>query len=162
MIRVAPCAGCGLVAGPAAGPTHPYIGASPGCWARFTELHVLGAAPASGQLLVDTYAAQHPGVAQRRAAQSVCVHLISLCAALERGWPPERGPELLRRAVSGRPDWPWLDPPSPLARITVEDVLRADGTQRGHLAGRWAADVWSAYEPHHVRVRGWLDGLLGA
>lgn len=161
-MEVTPCAGCGLVTGRAEGPTHAYIGASPGCWARFGELHLAGAAPTSGQLLVDTYAVQHPGIRERRAVQSVCVHLISLCAALERGWPPERGPDLLRRAVGAGRDWPWLDPPLPVGRITVDDVLRADGRERGRVADGWAADVWSAYRPHHARVRGWVDDLLRA
>ena len=64
-----PCPGCGLVAGPAEGPTHAYIGASPGCWARYGELLAAGVPPpAPGQLAVDAYAVQHPGVAERRAA----------------------------------------------------------------------------------------------
>jgi Family of unknown function (DUF5946) len=148
----APCPGCGLVAEPAQGPTHSYIGASPGCWALHGQLMVAGLGP--GQLVTDTYAVQHPGVPQRRAIQSVCVHLVSLCAALERGWPPHRGPDLLRRALAAPPGWRWLDPQPPLGTITVADVLG------GRPVHDWAQDVWTAYEPHQATVRGWLDTVL--
>jgi hypothetical protein len=85
------CPGCGSGAGPATGPTHPYIGASPGCWAQFTEVMIsdLGGV-VSGQLLGDAYAVQHPGINERRARQSVAVHLIALPATLERSWPADR------------------------------------------------------------------------
>jgi len=44
------------------------------------------------QLTVDTYAVQHPGVAERRSIQSVALHLITLSLMVERGaiaaWSP--------------------------------------------------------------------------
>lgn len=159
-----PCPGCGVVVPPAEGPTHPYIGSSPGCWALFTELTATGAGPAvPGQLLVDTYAIQHPGVPERRAVQSVCAHLISVCAALEHGWPAHRAPDLLRRALA-RQDawgWGWLDPPLPVGTVTVLDVVSAGGSGGAEVARAWAVDVWQAYEVHHPLVRSWVDDLLG-
>ena len=157
-----PCPGCGLVRGPAEGPTHPYIIASPGCWARFGELLAAGlAAPGSGQLVTDTYAVQHPGVPERRAVQSVAVHLVSLCASLERGWPPERAPHLLRRALARPAGWRWLNPALPLGRITVSDVAESPSPdERGRRARAWAQDLWSAYSMHHSEIRQWLDHAL--
>src|SRR5436190_1879442 len=33
-----PCIGCGVLTPDADGPTHPYLGASPGCWAVYGEV----------------------------------------------------------------------------------------------------------------------------
>jgi hypothetical protein len=158
-----PCPGCGLVAPPAQGPTHAYIGASPGCWATFGALLLepFGAA-GSGQLLTDAYAVQHPGVPERRAIQSVCLHLILLCATLERGWPPQRAVHLRRQALARPPvEWRWLDPPLPLGSLTIAQVaVAADAAQRGRRLRTWADDVWSAYGAHHGEIRGWVDALL--
>ena len=158
-----PCPGCGLIAEPAEGPTHPYIGASPGCWAAFGALTLQPyGAVASGQLLADAYAVQHPGVAERRAVQSVCVHLILLCATLERGWPPERAVMLRRLAIDRLAyQWSWLDPQLPLGTLTIAHVIEAsDDNDRGQRLRTWAEDVWDAYSPHHTGVRRWLDTLL--
>lgn len=158
-----PCPGCGLITEPAEGPTHPYMGASPGCWAAFGALMLqpFGAA-ASGQLLGDAYAVQHPGVPERRAVQSVCVHLILLCATLERGWPPERAVQLRRRAIDKLADrWRWLDPQLPLGTLTIASLSEAaDADDRGQRLQAWAEDVWAAYQPHHAGVRRWVDTLL--
>ena len=158
-----PCPGCGLVAEPAHGPAHAYIGASPGCWATFTALMVEpfdGAG--TGQLLTDAYAAQHPGVPERRAIQSVCLHLILLCATLEREWPSQRAVHLRRRALARPPTaWRWLDPQLPLGSLTIAHVATAaDATQRSARLRTWAEDVWSAYGAHHCEVRRWVDAVL--
>lgn len=92
---VASCVGCGLVSPPAHGPTHPYILSSPGCWSLYGELMASGVS----QMAVDTYAVQHPGVPERRAVHSVAIHLISLSAAFECQWPPERSPLLINRSL---------------------------------------------------------------
>lgn len=147
------CPGCGLVAEPAEGPTHAYIGASPGCWARYTELLAQGI---GGMAVADTYAVQHPGVPGRRAIQSVCLHLISLCAALEHGWPARGGPGLLRRALAHPPYWRWLDAELPLGTITVADVLSVQPDARDLRVQAWAQDLWAAYGAHHDTVRRWL------
>jgi hypothetical protein len=117
---------------------------------------------ASGQLLGDAYAVQHPGVPERRAVQSVCVHLILLCATLERDWPPDRAVQLRRRALARPPvAWRWLDPDLPLGTLTVASVAAADGVDdRARRLHAWAEDVWSSYEAHHTDVRRWLDALL--
>lgn len=159
-----PCPGCGATLPPATGPTHAYIGASPGCWALFSELSATGVGPAvPGQLVVDTYAIQHPGVPERRAIQSVCAHLVGVCAALERGWPAHRGPDLLRRALSRKEEWGWrwLDPTLPVGAVTLVDVLAADPPHRADRVREWSAQVWQAYRPHHGLVRSWVDDLLG-
>jgi hypothetical protein len=163
MTSLISCPGCGIVTETELdeGPTHPYIGASAGCWSLFTELLVVGAGlGGSGQLVTDTYAVQHPGVPERRATQSVCVHLISICAQLEHGWPAHRVPDLLRKALTHPTWWRWLDPRPPIGSITVDTVLtERDAGARGRLSQAWAEDLWLAYAPHHATVQAWLDDL---
>ena len=151
------CQGCGLEGGAVDGPTHPYILSSPLCWSRYTELLATGTA---GQLAVDCYAIQHPGIPERRAIQSVGAHLLSLCAAFERNWPTSRASHLIQLAVENDPGWRWLDPDPPLGALTVDDVMSVvDG--RSEPIERWAFDVWMEYEEHHALVRNWLDVVLG-
>ena len=158
-----PCPGCGLVAEPADGPTHAYIGASPGCWALFGELTVEGLTGVpSGYLAGDTYAVQHPGRPERRALQSVAVHLITLCALLERGWPAGRAIALRRKVVDAPFEpWPRLPVEEPVGTLTVADVLAADLPERDARVRDWAHDVWDAYGTHHERIPRWVDLALG-
>jgi hypothetical protein len=90
----------------------------------------------------------------------VAVHLISLCATLERGLPAEKSIDLIRRAV-GHPDlWTWLAPHTPIGSLTVADVIAAPTPrERASIARMWAEDVWLAYSDHHSTVRRWLDQI---
>jgi hypothetical protein len=153
------CEGCGLSGGSADGPTHPYILSSPHCWALYTELLATGA---GGQLAVDAYSVQHPGIPERRSIQSVGAHLVSLCAAFEGGWPPHRAAQLLKKAVDLNPGWRWLDPEPPLGTITIADVIAVeDWADRTAVVERWAQEMWTEYEAHHDLVREWLATIIG-
>lgn len=151
-----PCPGCGArLAAPPGTPTHPYIGASPGCWIRWTELQGSGAA-VLGRHATDAYAAQHPGVDGRRQRQSVAVHLIALCHWLEHGIGDPRLTELTQAILAGKPEWPWLTPPDTDA-ISVHDLLDpASPTE----TRRWVEAVWDAWTPHHATVRRWAAEAL--
>ncbi len=159
------CPGCGLALPARPGlPTHPYIGASPECWERFGELlareYEDPAYLRIHQLTVDAYAAQHPGNPERRAIQSVAVHLMTLAMVLEDGLDPRRGPPLHKRMVR-RADYEWLEPPSMEGRMTVLDVLQAKTPcEHERLVRAWAEDVWEAWAAHHRRVRVWIEQSL--
>ena len=97
-----PCPGCGALFPPHDGPTHRYIGASPGCWALLCwsvasgdpdETEVLAqsripettaripsvtAALSLDPLLGDAYGVQHHGDESPQAVQSVAGHLLNL------------------------------------------------------------------------------------
>jgi len=142
------------------GPTHPYIGASPGCWAIYGEVLAWeGGEPPSPPihgLMVDAYAAQHPGTPSRRSIQSVAVHLISLCLVLERGYDPRWATEARRRALAHRQDFVWLDPPASLGAVTIVDVREAlDSPAYTARVEQWVRSVWDAWSPHHETVRRW-------
>jgi hypothetical protein len=116
----------------------------------------------AGQMLVDTYAAQHPGVPGRQSSQSVAVHLMSLCAQLERGLQPEHATARMHAylvdARGQRPTFAWLEPPPSLGATTVVDVHAAEtADELNRLLATWARDVWTAWTPHHAPVRTWLD-----
>ena len=154
------CPGCGLDLPHSDGPTHPYIGASAACWALYG--HVLNRAygePACRevlQLVVDAYACQHPGEPGRRSAQSVGIHLMTLCMVIEDGADPRDGPKLHRRMVT-RPSFTWLPPPPDRGEVTVRAVV--DTTDAAAYVGavhRWARAVWGAWDPHHGTVRAWI------
>jgi len=142
------------------GPTHAYLRSSPACWARFGEVlaREFGdpAYFAPHQITVDAYAVSHPGVPERRAIQSVGLHLMTLCMVLERGADPRDGPKLHKRMVD-RSAFTWLDPPTMDGRMTVAELLPADSpAQHERLVRAWAADVWDAWTPHHDTVQTWV------
>src|SRR5512139_2854537 len=97
------CLGCGGLVPDAEGRTHEYMLSAPGCWALFNEVAVRQYEIASfdlRRLTVDAYAVQHPGTTDRRAVQSVAVHLISLCFVLERGSTPAEATDKMRHALT--------------------------------------------------------------
>ena len=83
------CPQCGAAVPEIDGPVHAYVPSAPGCWAAFGALRAdeMLRSPGSeaNNLVVDAYMAQHPGDGtDRRDRQSVFVHLVSLCAVVER------------------------------------------------------------------------------
>jgi hypothetical protein len=157
-----PCAGCGALVPVTDGPTHPYIGASSGCWAIYGEVLAREygeyAYPPVHRLTVDAYAAQHPGVPSRRSIRSVAIHLISLHLILERGYEPEGATAAIRDVLARGHDLVWLDPPASPGAITVLDVVGArDLAEHAERVGGWAGSVWEAWEAHHGTIRRWAD-----
>jgi CTP:molybdopterin cytidylyltransferase MocA len=155
--RIAPaCPGCGARVPARPGTeSHAYIGASPGCWLRWTELHG-GGLIRLGRQANDAYASQHPGLDGRRQRQSVAVHLIALCHWLEHGITDPKMTELTQRILANGPDWPWLMPPDSY-RLTIHDLpvpAEASDTRR------WVEAVWEAWSAHHETVRRWADEAL--
>jgi hypothetical protein len=159
--EVISCPGCGVVLPQAPGPTHRYIGASAACWSLYGE--VLGSIYGNPdrrrllQLVVDCYAVQHPGSPGRQAAQSVAIHLMTLCLCVEEGRNPADGPRL-HKAMVQRPVFPWLEPPSSRGSLTIHDVAEAGTNEQYESAvWRWARDVWHAWSAHHSTIRVWLS-----
>lgn len=166
MSEVEVCPGCGLELEPTEGPSHPYIGASPACWALFGELLAREYGelryPDVHSLTVDAYAVQHPGVPGRRSIQSVCSHLVGLQLVLERGFEPQAATGARARAISLDPGFRWLEPPPHRGAVTVRDVLEARGpAEHAQAVERWARSVWEAWSAHHELVRGWAALVAG-
>jgi hypothetical protein len=154
------CPGCGALFPASEGPTHAYIGASAGCWAAFGEVVAQEYSDfrygSIHQMTVDTYAAQHPGNPSRRTKQSVALHLISLYLQLELSYDPERARDALKRFADSGKEYAWLDPPTRIGELTVQDVHEAQTPGEHHkLVEQWAHSVWEAWSFHHETIRAW-------
>jgi hypothetical protein len=152
------CPGCGALVPDVPGPTHAYIGASPGCWAAWGEVQARSfASPAIAAVqpfAVDVYAVQHPGLAERRAIQSVWVHLVSLCLILEAGRSPMDGIRAKQLLLAGARIFDRLEPPAARYSTTVLDIAAiTDPGAVPEAVRRWARVTWEAWRPHHGAIR---------
>ena len=162
--KLIPCVGCGALVPDTDGPTHAYIGASPGCWAIYGEVLVREFSeyrnPPVHRLTVDTYAVQHPGTPSRRSIQSVAVHLINLYLVFERNFDYKIATAAMLKVLKHRDRFTWLAPPDPSGEMTVLDMLgSADLTEHSERAERWARSVYAAWSPHHATIRQWVQFL---
>ena len=131
------------------GPTHRYLGASPACWALFSALVNAGDPPLAPHpltaLLVDAYAAQHPGVPGPQAIQSVAVHVLALEGVFNRKVAPDNAQWVRLRALRGRGQghrFRWLDPPSFAGSITIAEIVKQPtASARSDLAARYAEEM---------------------
>jgi CTP:molybdopterin cytidylyltransferase MocA len=161
-----PCPGCGARYLPQVlDETHPYIGASPACWATFGEVLAREFGDTTfGRVhrhTVDVYAIQHSGTDDRRQRQSVALHLIGVCHWLEHGIEVHRLNGITQRLASEDRPWPWLMPPKGYAMTVVDLVGARDGAEHVRLVRRWAETTWNAWAAHHGVVRAWAaDALL--
>lgn len=154
------CPGCGGGFPDVEGPVHRYMTSSAGCWGGFAELLAADYATpqrmAFHQVVVDCYAAQHPGSGSTpQQVQSVGLHLMTLCLFLENGTDPSLGTALHRRMVN-RPVFRRLER-SGTGATTWRDVPaggKADDAR--DAAYLWARDVWETYRSEQITVRMWL------
>jgi len=138
------CPGCGARFD---GPTHAYMTSSPACWSAYNE--ILGrefqdtAYFSIHHLSVDAYAVQHPGdPADRRAVQSVNIHLASLYVVFElnRDFPATRH-ALKMLANDFNDEFRPLKPPV-VYDMTVKDIPAAQtAEEHGRLVRQWAEAV---------------------
>ena len=153
------CPGCGAEVPdvPELRSGHLYVGAAAGCWAGYTELmgRLLGD-PSLAQahmLSVDTYMAQHPGVEERQASQSVWVHLVGLSLSLEHGFDGVASARAKAGVATPDAIFAWLEPPAALGGMTVLDVLAVEPADTGAAVRRWAEYVWGAWATHQPAIR---------
>lgn len=148
------------------GPVHPYVPSAPGCWQLFGEIQADEALrfghPAVHRVVVDAYMAQHPGDGHdRRDRQSVFVHLVGLCAVLERHLPPAQETDVLRRVLQSREDFPLLLRDDGPGDLTVADLVGArDLADYEDRAQAWGQAVWRSWAPEHARIREVVIGAL--
>jgi hypothetical protein len=111
--------------------------------------------PAAHRLVVDAYMAQHPGDgSDRRDRQSVFMHLVGLCAVLERGARTDYATRLLGAVVARQDDFPLLRRSGGPGEITVLHMQGAhdlaDYERRAHA---WADAVWRSWADQHHLIR---------
>ncbi len=155
------CPGCAVELDGIDGPTDPYGGSSPACWAAYgivmarafsDEGHLT-----ARRLSVDAYMAQHPSRGSRAAVQSVWVHLVGLCLVIERGVAPTHVARVMAQLTRFKRASDWLEPPL-LEGITAKDVASATGPEEhAQATRRWAEFVWGAWRPHYAAIRALTD-----
>lgn len=167
-MKTEPCPGCQALLPQTDGPTHRYIGASPACWEIYTSL--LSGEPPLGSgryisLLVDAYAAQHPGTPSPQAIQSVAVHLLVLYGIFVRQMSLEQALWIRQRAT--RPGnkhsrYTWLTPPSFTGSLTVSDIAQAaTPAARAELADRYVQAVWQTWSaPYMNQLSDWFERFI--
>lgn len=107
------------------------------------------------QVVVDAYAAQHPGEDGPQQIQSVGLHLMTLCLFLEHDADPALGTKLHQKMI-GRPVFTRLHRADPGA-LTVVHVPATGPAARARIAAfQWARAVWDSYADEHETVRRWL------
>ena len=158
------CIGCRAQIPDSDGPTHRYLGASPGCWALFGEVMAREYGewgyPRVHQHTVDAYCVQHPGQPSPQTIQSLIVHLASLHFMLERGQTAAQSIAMMGKLTRARLPFTWLTPPPSLGALTIVDVAAAR-TQAEHeaLVVAWARSAFAAWAPHHDAVKRWLAAV---
>ena len=158
------CPSCGGHFAEAGGETHPYMLSSAGCWAQFGQVLAREYSEpqlrATHRLSVDAYAVQHPGSTERRAIQSVGLHLARLKIQLDRSLPPRETNDVMLGLSKFKNSLPYLKPPTSFG-ITVADIP-LDTSLESHSAAvrEWASDAWSTWKAHHEFIRTWAKMAL--
>ena len=156
-----PCFACGSNSLKMEGEVHPYMLASPGCWMMFCEVmnrEFSDLTSWSGhQYTVDAYAAQHVGKKEdKRALNSVNIHLAALFAIFEKGIPLEKTPQFrgkFSQHYKGKDLLEWLEPPETMGELTIFDLWEnKDPNLHFEIAQEWAMSVWRAWEHQHKRI----------
>lgn len=155
------CPGCGAKFPDMTGPVHAYMTSSPACWHAFGRL--LATEYGDAQLMevhrlgVDTWAVQHPGDGvDRRAVQSVGLHLARLLAQLENPRGPRETNDVMLGFAARKASLIALEPPRAFT-MTVADVApHAGSPEHAEKLRQWARATWDDWAAHHDYIRKWV------
>lgn len=160
------CPGCGLELPGVADEVSTRPGASAACWRLFGEvqgyeMQHLAQVGRFHQLLVDTYAAQHP--VSDGPTIGVAFALIGLHLALDEGWRGDQVRDAHQAMARAHREWPRFRPPDEHARSTVFDLAMAASPEAyAEALWTWASEVWEAWRDAHQTVDTLLMDMLPA
>jgi len=162
------CIGCGAEVPDIDGPTHKYLGASPGCWNIYGDILAKEYGDPDymkvHRLTVDAYSLQHLGEESPQTIQSMNLHLMALCAAIEHGIKYDFIPKIMNNRLKeykNKGVFSWLNPPPLLGIITVVEVARAQTTQEHtKIVEAWAQEIWGLWSDHHETVEAYLKDVI--
>lgn len=156
------CVGCGADVPRLDTPTHPDIGASPGCGAV-----CLGAVaraygeygyPAFHHRTVDTCALQHPGSLSGHAFRSVGLHLVSLDLAMEKGCKAPAVRRALGEVAARQEQFEWRESPAPPASgMVLELASPGSRPEPGPAVRRWARSVRDSWSGCRETIQRWVE-----
>jgi Family of unknown function (DUF5946) len=160
-IKLTQCFSCKALVPDIQGPVHKYMDSSPGCWRLYGDILSKEYSPDFynqdiHRITVDTFAVQHPGKSERKAIQSVNLHLISLYCVYEKKLSGEEATEVLAHAVENKnivDKFVWLEPPEFEKTKNVTDVLKATNREEHEsLVRDWGGSVWQAWSEKHIKA----------
>ncbi len=159
-VGIETCPGCGIRLPAAGNAEHPYMIGSAACWQGYGQLLARQYADpermAFHQLVVDSYAVQHPGGQRPQQVQSVGIHLMTLALFLEDGVDPALGTSLHGEMVV-RPVFEYLPRPVTRDELTFAHVPLVGPAPKARIAAyEWARAAWALWQPHHQTVDAWL------
>jgi len=156
------CPACGWP-GADDGPTHAYLSSSAACWRAYGDIMArefsdLAYWP-SHRLLVDAYAGQHSTLDDRRARQSLYLHISALILHFEDGMPGDNLVAFLKRAAHQDP-YPLRPMPAASLTVCIAAVHAAD-TPQAHATAvdAYARGVYTAWSPHHATFRDFIQRI---
>ena len=155
------CPACGFE-GTFDGPGHAYMSPSPACWASYGEVLAREYSDAgywrSHRLLTDAYCGQHSIGEDRRARQSLWIHMAALMLHFEDGAGNETIVDFLRRAAKSRHGFDWLEMPEASLSVRLDEVHAAPDAAAHHAAvAQYARAVFDAWAVHHAAFRGLIE-----
>ncbi len=159
------CIGCGAEFHAMDGPVHDYMHSSPACFAAFNAL--LAAEYSSPALMgihrltVDTWAVQHPGEyptipGDRRAIQSVGLHLARLMLQLEHPRPPTETNAVMLDFSRYKSTLKRLTPPAVFTTTVAEIAPFAASPSHIEKVRGWAQTTWNDWSADHAYIRQWI------
>jgi hypothetical protein len=154
-----PCFSCGALVPVMEGPIHKYMLSAPGCWHLYGELLAREYTqqnydPDSHRISVDTYAVSHPGnMGDRRAVQSVNIHLIRMYYQFEKHLQGKRLLQMIKNAAENKElhkSFDWLEPPSFTKSPNITNVLLAKKfSQHKEIVHAWGLSIWTLWKNIH-------------
>ncbi len=160
------CFACAANVPVSTGPTHGYMSSSPGCWAVYGEVLTREYSdPAlfkrSHRLTVDAYAVQHTGdLSVQRTRQSLWVHLTSLYAVLELGWPHQRATRLLQTLAGRAFTRPRVSPGT--FDVAVDVVWSSPLDVHDEMVERWARSALETWQRADASTMIVIERLIAA
>ena len=157
------CPACGHL-GHHDGLGHTYMSPSPACWARYGEVLAREYSDPgywqAHRLLTDAYCGQHSIGTDRRARQSLWIHLAALMLHFEDMAPDAQIVAFLRRAAKSGHDFAPLEMPAASRGVTI-DAIHAATDARAHAQAvtDYARAVFTVWTPHHPAFRGLINEI---
>lgn len=163
MSGVLACPCCGFEGAGAGGPTHAYMSPSAPCWKMYGEVLACEYSDPeywqSHRLLTDAYCAHHSIADERRARQSINIHLAGLMLHYEDDVSSE-GIIAVLKSVAGSREFPYLEQPDAARVVTIERIYcatnAADHAVEVDIYAREVFDIWSI---HHATVRALIESV---
>lgn len=156
-----PCPACGFI-GATEGPAHAYMSPSPACWARYGEILAREYSDPgywqAHRLLTDAYCGAHSLGADRRARQSLWIHLSALMLHFVDAVAEPAIVAFLRRAAKSGHAFPALDAPEAARRVSYDRVYAAQSaTAHQDAVEDYARAVLASWALHHGAFRSLIE-----